>query len=53
MQTLRASPASPLRTAEVRWLLPLDRLRPGPYLLTFEATTGAVVLRRDVRFTVQ
>jgi VWFA-related protein len=41
------------RTADYRWSLPLDRLTPGGYLLTIEATMGTKALRRDVRFTVR
>jgi hypothetical protein len=45
--------ASPIRAAEFQYQLPLDRLRAGPYLLTFEATVGEVVLRRDVQFEIK
>jgi hypothetical protein len=42
-----------LRTADVRFQLPLARLTPGPHLLTFEAAIGAAILRRAVRFDVK
>jgi hypothetical protein len=42
-----------LRTADVKYQLPIDKLTPGQYLLTFEATLGATTIRRDVRFTVR
>jgi VWFA-related protein len=41
------------RRAEWSFVLPLDRLPPGAYLLTFEATMGKVSDRRDVQFTVR
>jgi hypothetical protein len=44
---------SPLRAAEFEYPLPLDRLPAGRYLLTFEATVGTTVLRRDVQFEVK
>ncbi len=57
----RGSPAPPPapgtdpgpRAAEVRFEIPLERLGPGAHLLTFEATSGRVVARRDVRFVVK
>jgi hypothetical protein len=42
-----------LRAADVRYAIPLARLPPGEHLLTFEATLGTTVLRRDVRFSVK
>jgi VWFA-related protein len=51
--SLRTTSSSPLRAAELRYALPLDRLPAGPYLLTFEATVGEAVLRRDVQFEVR
>ena len=42
-----------LRTADVRYQVPLAGLTPGPHLLTFEATIGATTIRRDVRFEVK
>jgi hypothetical protein len=42
-----------LRTADVKYQIPLTTLMPGPYLLTFEATMGSTTLRRDVRFDVR
>ena len=42
-----------LRTADVKYSIPVDRLTAGAYLLTIEATVGATTIRRDVRFTVK
>ena len=42
-----------LRAAEFQYPLPIARLPAGRYLLTFEATMGETVLRRDVQFTVK
>jgi hypothetical protein len=42
-----------LRVADVRYPIPMTQFSPGEYLLTFDATLGAAVLRRDVRFTVK
>ena len=42
-----------LRAAEVQYAVPLDKLAPGRYLLTFEATMGTTTLRRDVQFSVE
>jgi hypothetical protein len=39
--------------AEVRYLVPLERLAAGPYLLTIETTTTESTFRRDVQFTVR
>jgi len=47
------SAAAAVRAAEVRYQLPLERLVPGRYLLTFEAKMGAATLRRDVQFEVR
>jgi hypothetical protein len=41
------------RAADFRLELPLQRLAPGAYLLTVEATLGTHVTRRDVRLTVR
>jgi hypothetical protein len=41
-----------LRVADYRLALPIERLLPGPYLLTIEASLGNAVLRRDARFGV-
>jgi hypothetical protein len=52
--TLQAADFTRDRGAEVRIDLPLDRLTPGQYLLTIEATRGAKeTARRDVRFAVR
>jgi VWFA-related protein len=42
-----------LRSADVRFVIPFDRLGPGPHLLTFEANSGDARVRRDVRFSVR
>ena len=42
-----------LRTADVKYQVPLKTLAPGNYLLTIEATLGATTVRRDVRFRVK
>jgi VWFA-related protein len=42
-----------LRTADVPYQIPMSKLSPGPHLLTFEATLGATVIRRDIRFSVK
>ncbi len=49
----RSVGSSPVRAAEFQYRVPLERLPAGRYLLTFEATIGAVVLRRDVQFDVR
>ena len=41
------------RRMESSFELPLDRLPPGAYLLTFEATMSKVSDRRDVPFSVR
>jgi hypothetical protein len=41
------------RAASHRFGLPLNVLEPGWYLLTFELTKGATVVRRDVIFEVK
>jgi len=41
------------RRVESSFVLPLDRLLPGAYLLTFEATMGKVSDRRDVQFSIR
>jgi len=41
------------RAADERFPLPLTRLAPGEYLLTFEAAVGRTTARRDVRFSVK
>ncbi len=49
----RFTVAGSLRSAGIPYSLPLSRLAPGAYLLTFEARIGEVTLRRDVQFTVR
>ena len=56
MQTVRGADAfvnKALRAAEFQYPLPITRLPPGRYLLTFEATMGETVLRRDVQFSIK
>jgi VWFA-related protein len=42
-----------LRTADVKYQIPMAKLSPGPHLLTIEATLGATTIRRDVRFEIK
>ena len=42
-----------LRTADVKFPIPIESLTPGAYLLTIEATLGQTTIRRDVRFKVR
>ena len=42
-----------LRTADVRYELPLARLGPGPHLFTVETRQGTTTIRRAVRFFVR
>ena len=42
-----------LRTADIRYAIPLQQLAPGPHLLTVEATLGTTTIRRDIRFDVK
>jgi len=41
------------RSAGWRYQIPVDRLEPGHYLLTFEAKLEKTTVKRDVRFIVQ
>ena len=41
------------RSADYTLPIPLARLTPGLYLLTFEAVAGKHTARRDIRFTVR
>jgi len=41
------------RAADVNFELPIAALKPGPYLLTIEATLGRTTARRDVRFEIR
>jgi len=52
VRTLDAALFNSRRAADYRLDLPLASLRPGPHLLTLEATMGKSHDRRDVRFTV-
>jgi hypothetical protein len=51
--TLAADRFSAERATDYQLRLPLAALRPGDYLLTFEAAAGKVSATRDVRFHVQ
>ena len=42
-----------LRSADLKYALPLSRLSPGPHLLTIEASLGAATIRRDIRFQLR
>jgi VWFA-related protein len=42
-----------LRSADVKYAIPMAKLSPGPHLLTMETTLGATTIRRDVRFEVK
>jgi len=39
--------------ADIRYSVPLDRLGPGPHILTFEATGAGVTTTRSIRFVVR
>ena len=41
-----------LRSADVRYELPIARLHDGPYLLSIEAACGSAVVKRNVQFQV-
>jgi VWFA-related protein len=41
------------RAADVNFEVPIASLKPGPYLLTLEATLGKATARRDVRFEIR
>jgi hypothetical protein len=51
-QTLTADRFDATRGAEYRLALPIEKLAPGPYLLTIEGTLKKDTIRRDVRFQV-
>ena len=51
-QTLTADRFDATRAAEYRLALPIEKLAPGPYLLTIEGTLKKDTVRRDVRFQV-
>ena len=44
---------SNVRAADYQLDLPIAQLRPGPHLLTIQATAGKASARRDVRFAVR
>ena len=41
------------RAADLNISLPVERLRPGQYLLTVESALGNTTAKRDVRFAVK
>jgi hypothetical protein len=49
-QNLKADRFDAARAAEYRLVLPVDKLVPGPFLLTIEAKLKKDTVRRDVRF---
>jgi VWFA-related protein len=51
--TLAAAEFGDTRSTELKLDVPLQRLAPGEYLLTLDATSGKRAARRDVRFTVR
>jgi hypothetical protein len=51
--TLAADRFADGRSAEHRWRVPFDKLAPGMYLLTFEATAGRVTATRDLVFQIK
>jgi hypothetical protein len=50
---LGADRFGPERSADIRFPLPLARLQPGPYLVTFDVADAGRTARRDVRFTIE
>ena len=52
-EMLEASRFETERAADFEYRLPLAQLSPGLHLLRLEATAGAAVIRRDVRFAVR
>ena len=49
--TLERAGFSPTGFVEYGFAMPVDTLRPGPYLLSIEARSGDRSARRDIRFT--
>jgi hypothetical protein len=41
------------RSADINIAMPLERMAPGPYLLTLESTLGKTSAKREVRFDVK
>jgi len=52
-QTLEPDRFATARSTDVTFALPLVRLVPGDYLLTFEAAVGTTTVRRDVQINVR
>jgi hypothetical protein len=44
---------TPERASDYQFRVPLSGLEAGDYLLTFEATSGKIVAKRDVRFQIK
>ncbi|HEX5070698.1 MAG TPA: VWA domain-containing protein [Vicinamibacterales bacterium] len=51
--TLKPEAFGDARAADYQFLLPLETLKAGEYLLTLEIARGKVTVRRDVRFSVK
>jgi VWFA-related protein len=51
-ETLGADRFGPARAADYRFELPLERLKPGSYLLAVDVTRGSAAARREVPFIV-
>jgi hypothetical protein len=51
--TLDAAAFGKTHTADYRYELPIARLAPGPYLVTFEVSEGGIVARRHVQIIVR
>jgi hypothetical protein len=52
-ELMSASAFTASRSSDYCLDVPLDRLSPGPHLLTFQATAGKHTFRRQVRFEVE
>lgn len=51
-ESLAAEKFTTERSADVNIAVPLERLAPGPYLLTLESAVGQTTAKREVRFDV-
>ena len=51
--TIAAGTFTAERTADINFQVPMAGLKPGPHLLTFQATAGKATARRDVVFVVK
>jgi hypothetical protein len=52
-EAVEAASFGDARAADHRFRLPLSTFTAGEYLLTFEATLGKAVVRRDVRLQIR